>query len=132
MGGRIEFGVASSSLILHHLRSCALKAIAIVGPNRIADLPNVPTMGEQGLGELEVRSALPLYGAKGLPVPIIERWNKTIGAALADASVKQRLANAHIDVTPMSPAELAQWLAAEYERLGKLIRQLGIKADGEA
>ena len=130
LGGRIELGVVSTSLIVHHVKAGTVKALAIVGPNRIADLPNVSTMIEQGLGEMEVRSALPLYGPKGLPGPIVERLNTALGVALADPEVRKRLANAYIDVTPMSSALLAQWLAGEHKRLGKLIQQLGIKADG--
>ncbi|MFI5001016.1 MAG: Bug family tripartite tricarboxylate transporter substrate binding protein, partial [Reyranellales bacterium] len=130
LGGRIELGVVSTSLVLHHVKAGTLKALAVVGPSRIPDLPNVPTMTEQGLGAMEVRSALPLYGPKDLPEPIVERLNKAVGAVLADTEVRTRLGNAYIDPTPMSPPELAQWLAGEHERLGKLIEQLGIKADG--
>ena len=130
LGGRIEVGVVSTSLILSHVKSGAVKAIAIVGPNRIEGLPNVPTMEEQGLGALEVRSALPLYGPKGLPAPIVQRLNGAVARALDDDETKRRLANAYIDATPMSPAELAASMADEHARLGKLIQQLGIRADG--
>ena len=130
LGGRIELGVVSTSLIVDHARSGAVKAIAAVGPSRVEGLPDVSTMEEQGLGDMEVRSALPLYGPKGLPAPIVQRLAGAVGKALNDDDVKRRLGKAYIDATPMSPAETGAAMAHEHERLGKLIAQLGIKADG--
>ena len=89
-------------------------------------------MVEQGFGDMEVRSALPLYGPKGLPPAIVNRLNDAVRKALGDADVQRRLATAYIDPMPMSVIELTAWLTHEHERLGKLIRQLGIKADGGA
>jgi tripartite-type tricarboxylate transporter receptor subunit TctC len=130
LGGRIELGVVSTSLIVDHAKSGAVKAIAVVGPSRVEGLPDVSTMEEQGLGDMEVRSALPLYGPKGLPAPIVQRLAGAVGKALNDSDVKRRLGKAYIDATPMSPAETGAAMAREHERLGKLIAQLGIKADG--
>lgn len=130
LGGRIEIGVVSTSLILDHVKAGTVKAIAVVGPNRIEGLAGVSTMAEQGLGDMEIRSALPLYGPKGLPAPIVQRLNGAVGRALADDDVKRRLTKVHIDATPMSAAETGAEMAREHERLGKLISQLGIKADG--
>ena len=89
-------------------------------------------MVEQGFGDMEVRSALPLYGPKGLPPAIVNRLNGAVRKALGDADVQRRLAAAYIDPMPMSVVEITAWLDHEHERLGKLIRQLAIKADGGA
>ena len=130
LGGRIELGIVSTSLILSHVKSGALKGIAVVGPRRIPGLSDLPTMGEQGMGAMEIRSALPLFGPKGLPAPIVQRLNRAVAAALGDEETKRRLANAYIDATPMSAAQTGDELAREHAHLGKLIQQLGIKADG--
>jgi len=55
-----------------------------------------------------------------------------LAAEVGDADVQRRLATAYIDPMPMSVTELTAWLTHEHERLGKLIRELGIKADGGA
>jgi tripartite-type tricarboxylate transporter receptor subunit TctC len=130
LGGRIELGVISTSLIVDHAKTGSVKAIAVVGPNRIPDLPNVPTMAEQGLGDMEIRSALPLYGPKGLPAPLVQRLNGAVAKSLDDDEVKRRLGRIYIDTMPMSPPDLAAYLAEEHARLGKLIQQLGIRSDG--
>ena len=120
----------STSLAAHHVKAGRLKAIALAGLKRHDDLPDVPTLAEQGLAEIEVRSSLPLLGQKDLPDAIVVRMNKAVNAALADAESARRLQNAYIEPQPMSPGELGAWLTAERERLGGMIRRLGIKADG--
>ena len=130
LGGRLELGVISTSLAAHHVKAGRLKAIALAGLKRHDDLPDVPTLAEQGLAAIEVRSSLPLLGQKDLPDAIVVRMNKAVNAALADAESARRLQNAYIEPQPMSPGELGAWLTAERERLGGMIRRLGIKADG--
>ncbi len=130
LGGRLELGVISTSLAAHHVKAGRLKAIALAGLKRHDDLPNVPTLAEQGLAEIEVRSSLPLLGQKDLSDAIVVRMNKAVNAALADADSAKRLQNAYIEPQPMSPGELGAWLGSERERLGGMIRRLGIKADG--
>ena len=130
LGGRLELGVISTSLAAHHVKAGRLKAIALAGLKRHDDLPDVPTLAEQGLAEIEARSSLPLLGQKEMPDAIVVRINKAVNAALADADSAKRLQNAYIEPQPMSPGELGAWLGAERERLGGMIRRLGIKADG--
>lgn len=130
LAGRLDLGVVSTSLVAHHVKAGRLKAIALVGLKRHDDLPNLATMAEQGVGELEVRSSLPLLGQKDLPDAIVARLNKAVSTALADADTRKRLVTAYIEPQPMSPGELDAWLHKERERLGGMIRKLGIKADG--
>lgn len=130
LGGRLDLGVISTSLAASHVKAGRLKAIALVGLKRHDDLPDVPTMTEQGVGDLEVQSALPLLGQKDLPDPIVERLNKAVAAALADGETRKRLLGAYIEPQPMSPGELGDFMQREHERLGALIRRLGITADG--
>jgi tripartite-type tricarboxylate transporter receptor subunit TctC len=122
--------MVSTTLVLQHVTAGRLKAIALVGPKRLAELPDVATLAEQGAGETEIRSMLPLYGQKALPDAIVVKVNEAVRTALADPETQKRLAAAHIEPLPMSPAETAAALAAEHARLGKLIQQLGIRADG--
>ena len=130
LGDRLDLAMVSTTLVMQHVKAGRLKAIALVGPKRLAELPDVATMAEQGAGETEIRSMLPLYGQKALPDAIVDQAQRGGARGLADPETRKRLAAAYIEPMPMSPAETAAALAAEHERLGKLIQQLGIKADG--
>ena len=130
LGERIQLGLVSAPLVVSHVRSGALKAIAVSGGARLPDLPDVPTMREQGYGGSEVLTTIPLLGPKGLPDAIVQRLNAAVGKALADPASRARLAAASIQPLPMTVSEVQAWAKAENQRLGKLIVSLGIKADG--
>ena len=89
-------------------------------------------MTEQGVGDAEVRSWLPLYGQRALPRAIVDRVNAAMAAALADRETLKRLGTAYITPSPMTPEQVGEAMLAEHERLGKIITRLGIKADGAA
>ena len=130
LGGRLDLAIVSTALAAPHVKAGRLKAIGLVGLKRDRDLPGVATMEEQGEADLQVQSSIPILGQKGLPDAIVERLNRAVDRALADPEVRARLANASIDPMPMSPSELGEAMQREHVRLGKLIRQLGITADG--
>ena len=130
LGGRLDLGVVSTVLAGPHVKAGRLKAIGVVGLKRDRDLPAVATMEEQGEADLQVQSSIPILGQKGLPDAIVDRLNKAVNKALTDPEVRARLANASIDPMPMTPPELDEAMRREHVRLGKLIRQLGITADG--
>ena len=130
LGGRLDLGVVSTVLAGPHVKAGRLKAIGVVGLKRDRDLPAVATKEEQGEADLQVQSSIPILGQKGLPDAIVERLNKAVNKALADPEVRARLANASIEPLPMTPRELDEAMRREHDRLGKLIRQLGITADG--
>jgi tripartite-type tricarboxylate transporter receptor subunit TctC len=130
LGGRLDLAIVSTALAGPHVKAGRLKAIGVVGLNRDRDLPAVATMEEQGEADLQVQSSIPILGQKGLPDAIVERLNKAVNKALADPEVRARLANASIEPMPMTPRELDEAMRREHDRLGRLIRQLGITADG--
>jgi tripartite-type tricarboxylate transporter receptor subunit TctC len=130
LADRLDLAMVSTTLVMQHVKAGRLKAIAVIGPKRLAELPDVATMAEQAAGETEVRSMLPIYGQKDLPDTIVTRVNDAVRAAQSDRETALRLAAAYIEPLPFTPQQTAAALAAEHERLGKLIGQLGIKADG--
>ncbi|MFO1160170.1 MAG: tripartite tricarboxylate transporter substrate binding protein [Reyranellaceae bacterium] len=130
LAGRLDLAMVSTTLVMQHVKAGRLKAIGLVGPKRLAELPDVATMAEQGAGDTEIRSMLPIYGQAGLDESIVGKVNAAVRAAQADADCRNRLAAAYIEPMPLDPAQTGEALAAEHARLGKLIQLLGIKADG--
>lgn len=130
LGSRLDLAIVSTTLAGPHVKAGRLKAIGVVGLKRAPDLPGVATMEEQGEGDLQVQSSIPILGQKGLPDAIVDRLNRAVNRALADPEVRARLANASIEPMPLTPGELDEAMRREHVRLGKLIRQLGITADG--
>jgi tripartite-type tricarboxylate transporter receptor subunit TctC len=130
LASRLDLAVVSTSLVMQHVKAGRLKALALIGPKRLEELPGTATMTEQGVGDTEVRSWLPLYGQRALPRPIVDKVNAAMAAALADPETLKRLGAAYITPSPMTPAQVSEAMLQEHERLGKVIARLGIKADG--
>ena len=57
--------MVSTTIVMSHVKAGRLKAIGVVGPRRLAELPDVPTMGEQGAGDVEVRSVAAALWTQG-------------------------------------------------------------------
>jgi tripartite-type tricarboxylate transporter receptor subunit TctC len=127
--GNLDLGLVSTGLALSHVQQGRLKAIAQVSRRRIDVLENIPTLAEQGLGDLNIEAFLPLYGQVSMPAPAVARINRAVAAALADQPTRQRLAALHIDPLPMKAPEVEATMRREHDRLGAIIQQLGIRAD---
>jgi len=127
----LRFG-AEASQMLPYLRAGTLKALAIMGKDRWAPAPDIPTIDEAGLPGLYLSYWQGLWLPKGTPKAIVARLNAATADALADAVVRQRLADLGQDIPPrdqQTPEALAAFHRAEIEKWWPVIRQAGLKAE---
>jgi tripartite-type tricarboxylate transporter receptor subunit TctC len=129
IAGRIQFGIVSTALALSHVSARALRPIAFLGQQRLAELPGLPTIEEQGLGRMHVRSTLSLFGPRGLPAPIVARLNRAVAATVDDPQTRERLRHAYIEIEVSQPDDLGRRLASEQEELGSLVRTLNLRPE---
>jgi tripartite-type tricarboxylate transporter receptor subunit TctC len=92
-------------------------------------LPDVPTVGEFVPG-YEATAWFGLGAPKNTPADIIDRLNKEVGAGLADAKIKARLADLGGEAMPMSPGEFGKLVSDETAKWGKVIRAANIRLEG--
>jgi tripartite-type tricarboxylate transporter receptor subunit TctC len=123
---QVMFDVMTSAL--PHIRSGALRAIAVAGKNRFPGLPEVPVIADTVAG-YEANSWCGVGVARGTPPEIIDRLNREINAGLANPAVKARLAD--VSTTPIffTPATFGAYVAAEIEKWGRVIRHAGAKPE---
>ncbi len=120
------FGVLPSSL--GSIRAGQLRALAVTTAKRLAVLPDVPAMDEF-LPGYEASGWYGIAAPKATPPEIVEKLNKEINAALANAKMKERLADLGCAVFAGSPADFEKFIAGETEKWAKVIRAAGIKAE---
>ena len=113
---------------LGYIREGKLCALAVTGAMRAPALPDIPTVGEFVPG-YEAGSWYGIGAPKNTPAELIERLNKEIDAALADATVKARFTNMGAEPMAMTLAGFGRFLADETEKWGKVIKVASIKAD---
>ncbi len=128
MTGRVQVMFDAVPSSLPHIRSGALRALAVTTLTRADVLPEVPTIAGTVAG-YEASAWIGSTARRGTPAPMIETLNREINAGLANPGVKARLADLGMTPVPATPAEFGSFLAVETEKWGKVIKFAGIKAE---
>ena len=128
IGGQVQAAVDALPNSLPHIRSGAVRALALLPKARSPAVPDVPAAGET-LPGFEVSTWSGVGVPTGTPQAIVERLNREINAGLADANVKARIAE--VGGTPLlyTPAQFGALIRADTEKWAKVIRTAGIKAE---
>jgi tripartite-type tricarboxylate transporter receptor subunit TctC len=123
---QVMFGVMPASL--GYIRSGELRALAVTSAKRQEVLPDVPAMDEF-LPGYQANGWYGIVVPKATPQEIIEKLNKEINAALADATMKEHLAELGCAIFAGSPAAFGTFIAEETEKWAKVIKFAGIKPE---
>jgi tripartite-type tricarboxylate transporter receptor subunit TctC len=101
IGGQLTWAVTSVGMALPHIRSGKLRALAVIGDRRVAELPEVPTMAQAGFSEPEfaMSSWVAMFAPAGTPQPVIDRLFKEARVAMQATPVRARM-----QVYAMAPA----------------------------
>jgi tripartite-type tricarboxylate transporter receptor subunit TctC len=125
ISGQAQVIFGSPAGTLPHIQSGSLRALGVTGTQRIAALPQVPSIGDTVAGY----EATTFYGVgapRNTPADIVDKLNREIRAALTSPSISARIAELGSALT-MSPAEFGQLIVDETEKWGKVIRSANIK-----
>ena len=104
-----------------------VKMIAIAGPKRHPDFPEVPTLEENGIKGVDGGPYFGFYGPAAMPREIIDRLNREVAKAMQEPAILERFRVLVVDVAPpMAPREFAAYVQSESARYAKLVPELGI------
>jgi tripartite-type tricarboxylate transporter receptor subunit TctC len=110
-----------------HIKSGKLRPLAVSTAKRNPTLPEVPTTGEAGVPNADAPLWFGVWGPAGMPAEVVNKLNGDIRKALADATVKERLANLGNDTMDMSVQEFARFVRSEIDDYQRVVRAAGIK-----
>jgi tripartite-type tricarboxylate transporter receptor subunit TctC len=127
MAGRVQVMFDNVPSSIEYIKSGQLRVLAVSTAKRLALLPDVPTVGET-LPGFESSAFAGLGAPSGTPDAIVQQLNKEVNAGLAKAELSKRIIELGGEPMPMSPAELARYIAGETEKWAKVIKFAGIKA----
>jgi tripartite-type tricarboxylate transporter receptor subunit TctC len=129
LGGNIHTMFAIIPGVLAHVKAGKMKGLAVTALKRSTLAPDVPSVAELGLPQLESLAWIGLAAPAGLPQAILGRLSQETVRGLQAAEVRELLGKQGFDVVAGTPQEFARWIRAESQKWSKVVRASGATAD---
>jgi tripartite-type tricarboxylate transporter receptor subunit TctC len=127
IAGRVDLFFDSTPAAIPYIKSGQVKGVAVLAPKRNPQIPDVPTMTEAGIPGLEIDSWIGIFAPAKTPPAVIARLQKEIAAALPE--LKPRFEQSGGELMDVPAEKLKHFIADEYDRWIKIIREAGIQLD---
>lgn len=127
MSGEIQGFVEPALGAMPHVKSGRIRAVAVTSATRLAALPDVPTVAESGVPGFEFYAWYGLWAPGNTPPDVVKLLNAEVNKILAEDALKSRLGEQGFDTQQTSPEEFARFVRKDYESVGKIIADAGIK-----
>jgi tripartite-type tricarboxylate transporter receptor subunit TctC len=126
LGGQVLAGFGGISTGIGHIKAGKLRALGITTAARLAELPDVPTIGETIAG-FEASGWSGVVAPKNTPKAVVDKLSAAIHDLQGDATFKSRLSEFGVSLLSMSPDDFGTFLATETEKWGKVVKFAGLK-----
>ena len=129
VGGQVPLIFDNLPSALPFINSNKLVPIVVAAPQRLSQLPNVPTFKEVGLEPVNRMAFYGIYGPKGLPKDVIDKINAGVKKVLEDPAVRKRIEDTGSLVVGNSPEQFAEQIKAEFEVYKKVVDSAKLRLD---
>lgn len=129
IAGRIPAGISTISDLIEMHRAHRFRIIAVSGPKRLAQLPEVPTFAEQGFPTVQATGWVGVFAPAGTPRKLVDQWSSMFANIVHSPQASARLAELGLEPTGTGPGELAAALASDIARWQPVIKAAGFHAD---
>jgi len=127
LGQQVQMTFLDLPVILPHIKSGSLKPIALGSPTRAPTAPDVPTTAEVGMPDLLIENWYGMIAPGGTPEKIVTELNRIANEAMADPSVKAKLADQGLTVAGDSPEHFRGFIDSEIKKWSKVIKDAGLE-----
>ena len=125
-GSQVDVAIEILGPMMGQVNSKAVRPLAILGDERAAQVPDVPTVMQSGVANFDVSSWNALAAPAKTPKDVIARLNKEVQAALANPDVKKKLFELNVSARGSTPEKLGELLGSEIKRWGEVITKSGV------
>lgn len=129
VGGQVQAMISALQTVAPHVKSGRLRMLAVMSAHRAEAFPDVPTLKEAGLPELEVETWYAMFAPDGTPATIVARVNRDVNELLKEADVREVLAKQGLEASGGTPEALGARVKRELANWTRVVKAAGIKAD---
>ena len=129
LGGQVQLMFAAAGSALTQVQAGRLRALAVTSAQPSALLPEVPTIAASGLAGYEVETNTGMFVPAGTPAIIIRKLHDEVVRALNRADAREKFAQIGVEVVGNTPEQFTAKVKADMLRVGKVVKDAGIRAD---
>jgi tripartite-type tricarboxylate transporter receptor subunit TctC len=129
ISGRTVIIFDTVTAIRPHVKSGALRGIAVTTAKRSSAFPELPTIAESGLAGYDASTWGGILAPAGTPKDVVAKLNTSINAALKMDDVRERLVGAGIEIQGGTPEQFADVIKAEVDKWGRVVKEAGIQPE---
>jgi tripartite-type tricarboxylate transporter receptor subunit TctC len=129
IGGQTHLQFATLPTVIPHVRAGKLRGIAVIGNERSAAAPALPTIAESGVPGFSVNNWIGLFAPAGTPADLVRRWNTEVNRIMQLPEVKKRMDVEGERYTPNTPEQFGQFVRADAAKWEKVVKEAGLKAE---
>jgi tripartite-type tricarboxylate transporter receptor subunit TctC len=129
VGNQTQMGSTSIPPAVPQIKSGRIRAIAVTSAKRSPLLPDVPTVNESGFKDFDDYTWIGFFLPAGTPAPVVERFNAEINKALGAADVKEKFAQAGLEIVLYNSAEFGAFLKEEVPKWAGVVKSSGAKVE---
>ena len=129
VAGHVPMIFSDLPAALPHIQAGRLVPIVVGAPQRVAQLPNVPTFAEVGLPRVNRMAFFGLHGPRGLPREVVERVHTSTMRALTDPALRRRLEDTALVIVGNTPEQFAEQTRLEFELYQGVVQRAGLRPD---
>ena len=129
IGGQIQLSFATASSVTAHLKTGRLRALGVSSARESVLLPGLTTIAAAGLPGYESSSLQGVFAPAGVPAPILQKLSQEIMRYLHSSDAREKFLAVGVEVVGSTPEQFTAAMKAEMSRMGKVIRDAGIRED---
>jgi len=129
VGGHIQAGVSALQSASPHVHAGRLRMLAVMSAKRAEAFPDVPTLKEAGMPDLEVETWYAMFAPAGTPQPIVMQLNESLNQFMREPAVREVLEKQGLQPEGGTPQALGERVRRELERWTRVVKAANIKAD---
>ncbi|MDB5874845.1 MAG: tripartite tricarboxylate transporter substrate binding protein [Ramlibacter sp.] len=129
ISGRVQLQFASSSAAVALAKSGEVRMMAVVAPKRSSLFPELPTMAEQGVGNMDIDSWIGFFGPAGMAPQTVAKLNDALSQALKTAKVRDDFRSGGVEAQTSTPEQFGAIVRDSYNQWGRVLAQIGFKKE---